>query len=441
MIKLILLFLIFFFVACGGKNDLLNDKEVSGFNMPLKYKQDIRILPKFKPSLQKIDAQKYKNYFFYTWRTQFKNVKAKNVFWSFDNYLNPKKKYYFYNKQVIPKSFFKKVIANANANDLLKLKQKALVVKTSHLKNLPTDKAILLNPYKQGEGFPFDYALDSVLNVGTPVLISHLSKDKHYAFVRAESGWGFVESSSLQKFTDERANTYQKLNFITPLEERMPVYDIDGQFAFETRIGAIYPYYDFKEGFYLSKIGDTKYKIPSDKFAKFPIKFNDENLKNQMTQLINLPYGWGGYNFERDCSLLTRDLFAPFGVYLPRNSYAQSVFWQRFDISALNNEQKLKFIKNYAKPYETLLYLKGHIMLYTGLIKDENVAFHSIWGIRTEEDGRLLVAKSSITTLDIGKNISKVKEEDLILTRLQAISFLYLDEKSKAKLEEALSKY
>ena len=80
-------------------------------------------------------------------------------------------------------------------------------------------------------------------------------------------------------------------------------------------------------------------------------------------------------------------------------------------------------------------------MLYIGLIKDENVAFHSIWGIRTEEDGRLLVAKSSITTLDIGKNNSKVKEEDLILTRLQAISFLYLDEKSKAKLEEALSKH
>lgn len=437
--KYFILFLVFFFVACGSKSNFLNDEESpSSFYMPLTYKQDIAILPKFTPSVTKINSNAYKNYFFYAWNAKIKNVKAKNVFWSFNGYLS--KKYYFFNKRVIPKAFFEKTIKNANTKDFLKLKQKALVIETTHLKNIPVDTAILLSPFKEGEGIPFDYALDSVLNIGSPVLISHYTKDKEYAFVRAETGWGFVKSSALQKFTDTRAKTYQNLNFITPLEEKMPVYDINGNFAFETRIGAIYPYYEFKGGFYFGKIGDMKYKVASDKVAKFPLKFDDRTLKRQMAQLINLPYGWGGYDYQRDCSLLTRDIFAPFGVYLPRNSYAQSVMWKKVDISDLNNEEKMKLIENYAKPYETLLYLKGHIMLYVGVVNKENIAFHSIWGIRTADDKRILVAKSALTTLDIGKNDSRVKKESLIISRLEAISFLNLDEKTKSELEKALPK-
>lgn len=438
--KYLFLFFLFFLFSCVSTKDVKEpefSKEFSKFNMPLKYKQDIRILADFKPSIVETSAKSYKQYFFYAWNAKIGKIKAKDVFWSFNGYLS--KEYYFFNKQPIPRSFFEEAIENANSKDFLRLKQKALITKTTYLKNLPTNTPILLNPHKQGEGLPFDYALDSVLNVGTPVLISHFSKDRHYAFVRAESGWGFVLSADLEKFTDQRAKSYQNLNFITPLKEKTPVYDLNGNFAFETRIGAIYPYYDLSGGFYFGKIGSIKYKIPQNQVEKFPLKFSNEAFKRQMSQLINLPYGWGGYDYQRDCSLLTRDLFAPFGLYLPRNSYAQSVFWQRFDIKDLSDEEKLSFIKNYAKPYETLLYLKGHIMLYVGTVGGENVAFHSIWGIRSEDDGRLLIAKSALTSLDIGKNDKRVKKEDLILTRLEAISILNINPKEKQSIQEALS--
>ena len=36
------------------------------------------------------------------------------------------------------------------------------------------------------------------------------------------------------------------------------------------------------------------------------------------------PYGYGGLYDNRDCSAMTRDLFAPFGLYLPRNSSEQA---------------------------------------------------------------------------------------------------------------------
>ena len=114
--------------------------------------------------------------------------------------------------------------------------------------------------------------------------------------------------------------------------------------------------------------------------------------------------------------------------------------WERFDISALSNSQKATLIARYGKPYETLLYLKGHIVLYVGAVNGENLAFHSVWGIRTKDDGRILIAKSVITTLDIGKDDKRVAKGDLLLSRLEAMSFLSLNEQEKAKLRKALEK-
>ena len=80
-------------------------------------------------------------------------------------------------------------------------------------------------------------------------------------------------------------------------------------------------------------------------------------------------------------------------------------------------------------------------MLYAGVLKGENVALHSIWGIRTKDDKRLLVGKSALTTLDVGKESSEVDEKDLILSRLSAISFLSLSENELLRINEALEKY
>ncbi|ASQ30298.1 lipoprotein, NlpC/P60 family (SH3 domains) [Campylobacter avium LMG 24591] len=425
-----------FFISCSSKVENLNSKYAD-----LKFKQDINSLVFFDEKISQ-SASSYKAKFFTPWHSKLskKSYKQKDIFWSFALYLSDRK-YYFFNKQEISKSYFKKLIDNANVKDFLSLKKKAIITKTSNLKNLPSKTAILLNPFKEGEGLPFDYSLDSVLNIGSPVLISHFTKDKEFAFVLAESGFGFVEARNLELFTEQRAKTYEKLNFITPIKERFPVLSLDNNFAFELRVGAIYPYYAFENGHYIGKIGDLKYKIPSYAVSAFPLSLNDKNLKMQLKELFARPYGWGGYDFERDCSLFIRDLFASFGFYLPRNSYAQSLALKRFDISKLSNLQKQDFIKKYAKPYTTLLYLRGHIMLYAGVLKGENVALHSIWGIRTKDDKRLLVGKSALTTLDVGKESSEVDEKDLILSRLSAISFLSLSENELLRINEALEKY
>lgn len=423
-------FVLFFLCACGGGN--------LGHYMPLKTPQNVNFLPKFSPSAEQIDAQSYKNRFFAPWSDNTPRISEKDAFWAFEGYLS--KDYYFFNKRLIPKTFFKKAIANANTQALLTLKQKAIITQNTALKNLPVSTAILQAPFKDGEGIPFDYALDSVLNFATPVLISHYTQDKRYAFVLSEASWGFVQSAHLKSVSNSRVEHYKKAKFITPVVERTLVYDENGEFAFEARIGAIYPYDELKNGIYHGQAGGVKFQISANNAAEFPLEFDDERLKNQMAQLLNRPYGWGGYDDERDCSALMRDIFAPFGVYLPRNSFAQSLAWERFDISALSNSQKMAFIARYGKPYETLLYLKGHIVLYVGVVRGENLAFHSVWGVRTKEDGRILIGKSVITTLDIGKDDERVKKDDLLLSRFEAMSFLRLNAREKERLRKALEK-
>ena len=62
--------------------------------------------------------------------------------------------------------------------------------------------------------------------------------------------------------------------------------------------------------------------------------------------MMGQPYGWGGYLFNRDCSLAMRDLFVPFGVWLPRNSSAQAKAWQFISFVKASPSGKESIIKD-----------------------------------------------------------------------------------------------
>ncbi|AXP08535.1 SH3 domain-containing protein [Campylobacter hepaticus] len=440
-ISLYLSFLALFLGACASKNlNLYENEKVTkedSHYAKLEFEQNVSILPKLTQNIN-FNAKAYEKHFFSPWHDSFKNYKKEDLFWSFSSYLNSKDTYYFFNKQLIPQSWFESAIDNANIKDLGKLNQKALLVQNTISKNFPTQRAILKNPFFENEGIPFDYASDTALNAGTPVLISHFSKDKRYAFILSEAGAGFVESKDLEFFSDSRAKIYENLNFITPLKEKLAILSDDNQFFFETRIGAIYPYYKEDKNYYYGKIGSKKYKISKQDAALFPLNFNDENLKKQIAQILGLPYGWGGYNLERDCSLLTRDVFSAFGLYLPRNSKAQKNAFTHFNISNLDNTQKKAFLDRFGKAYLSLLYLPGHIMLYAGNIGENNIVVHDIWGLRKGDTQRLLISSSAITSLEIGKE--DIAKENLLLSKIQEISFVLLKQEEKQEIKDYLDK-
>jgi hypothetical protein len=61
-------------------------------------------------------------------------------------------------------------------------------------------------------------------------------------------------------------------------------------------------------------------------------------------------------------------------------------------------------------PYLTLIWRRGHIMLYIGSYQGKALIFHNLWGIRTRDllgrEGRRIVGHAAITTLNPGSELN-----------------------------------
>lgn len=83
---------------------------------------------------------------------------------------------------------------------------------------------------------------------------------------------------------------------------------------------------------------------------------------------LDEPYGWGGVNGGKDCSHFLMDVFASFGIELPRHSGSQAAAGEfSLDLAHVKDEgERLRLIEAAAERGVVLLHLPGHIMLYLG---------------------------------------------------------------------------
>ena len=93
----------------------------------------------------------------------------------------------------------------------------------------------------------------------------------------------------------------------------------------------------------------------------------------------------------------------------------------------MSNKQKKNYIKKYAVPFLSLIYIKGHIALYLGNKQGEPIIFHSVWGIKTLKNGiqqRHIIGKSVISSLEIGKELKGFDKKRNILSKVQGLVIL-----------------
>ncbi len=125
--------------------------------------------------------------------------------------------------------------------------------------------------------------------------------------------------------------------------------------------------------------------------------------------MLGEPYGWGGRGGGYDCSRFLLDLFARFGIALPRNSARQAMAGTfSLDVSMLEdlNEKRL-LIEAAARRGIVLLQFPGHIMLYLGTTDDgAPMAIHSFSEFLTPCDG---------TELETVNRVDRVAVSDLTL--------------------------
>jgi len=292
---------------------------------------------------------------------------------------------------------------------------RGITVANTDLRALPTSGP-LFDGLDNDSGYPFDRLQISTITVNSPVYISHVGEDKDWVHVETGTYFGWVSARDVVPVDDDLANFWQSGRYAVVIRDRIPIYDEKGRFCFKAPLGAQFPLIregvDFWEirivvpdqnGQAVSKVA----RLGREHAALRPLKMTRANLARVANELINQPYGWGGLYGNRDCSSMLMDFFAPFGIWLPRNSKQQAHETGRFiDLGNLSPEEKEAAILSSGIPYATLIWRKGHIMLYMGSFEGKVLIFHNMWGVTTQDirgrRGRRIVGRSVITTLRPG---------------------------------------
>jgi len=419
---LLILTSIILFTACSTKEPEISTTQIKP--------DDIELLASSAKD-DSIDSQKAsKDFFekyFKPWNATKVSTSKIEAMWG---HSYKSKQIYLENHQLATSQWFDKQIDNSNFDSFNTLAKKAITLKNTNVRVLPTNSPMFYDPTLPGEGFPFDYNQNSAIKINTPIIVSHLSKDRAWAYIESSAISGWVEIATIAFVDKNFIQEFKTSNYFVSVKEKFPIYD--PIFREYVKVATIFPKKDDK--YIIAKEDESQNATISyidlnlDEVESMPLAFNTQNRVKIAKQLLDEPYSWGGLFNNRDCSSFTQDYFATFGKFLHRNSKAQLSNGKYLDMSNLSNDEKKEFMRKNAVPFSTLVYLKGHIMLYIGVKENEPLVMHDMWSVRLKDDAgkkyRYIIGKTSITTLEPGKGMKFFDEETNLLNRIQGIVIL-----------------
>lgn len=307
----------------------------------------------------------------------------------------------------------------------------AITLRNTDLRELPTRERRFSEPTPDIHANPFDYFQYSLLPVGTPVLIAHTSRDGRWHYVECPVAGGWVAAEDVVPITKELQQTWRHSPLAALIRDHVKLSANAGKAG----IGALLPVTNTTrhgiqvlvpergaDGWAVAVpiVLDVKDAAP------WPLPMTPRTVAGVGNAIIGQPYGWGGMLGERDCSALTRELFTPFGIWLPRNSVAQARVGTVVPLEGLTPSEKDARIRHSGVPFLSLVGMRGHIMLYIGSYKDRAAIFHNVWGVRIIKDGddnaRHVIGKAVITSITPGAELPDLYRPVTFVDRLRTLN-------------------
>jgi hypothetical protein len=321
------------------------------------------------------------------------------------------------------------------------LQRQAISLRRCSLRALPTNSPLYLDPQKAGEGFPFDYLQHAVIPANTPLQVTHRSKDHDWLYVETALASGWLPVADLAWVDDQFIHAYESGRYVTQTLDNTKVTDELENFYFDSRIGSILPVIEttaHRHRVLIATADENRQAhlqeafIPRASAELFPLPLTAERVALLAEGMMGQPYGWGDVYSGRDCSGTMRDLFAPFGLWLPRNSSKQALEGTVIALQELSSEQREQAILDQGVPFLTLVRVPGHIMLYLGEYQGRAAVMHTLWGLRTEtftgHEGRWVIGQTVITGLEPGIEKDGIfLEIRNLLSRIESINILNAD--------------
>jgi hypothetical protein len=305
----------------------------------------------------------------------------------------------------------------------------AIAVRAAAIRVLPTNQVLYSSYETQG----LDRVQATQINLGAPLAVLYATKDYKWYFVVTDEteGWievqniAFCSKDDLKQFLDKEVSnqkTSKKQN--TLIVSISPITDIYAdkektkfieQINMGTELIAVQIQDDLVE--IKLPVRDKKGGLEIQRaFVKVSdisvgyLKYTQRNSLTQAFKLLNYLYGWGGQDANQDCSSYIKNVFACFGIKLPRNSAAQirqssilkSVKFNK-DMSA---DKRNQTIINQAIAGASLLYFPGHIMLYIGYENSQAYIIHSIWGYgaKNKKNKTFVINRVMVSDMNLGED-------------------------------------
>lgn len=358
----------------------------------------------------------------------------------FKKYVN--KPGYGENKKRHTPSWLKKLHHNASLKNFPNALSRGITTRNTSLRELPTHAPHFNTPDGDSSAWPFDNLQRSSTPANTPIFICHLSADKSWALVETSFTYGWIPVEDLASVDNEFMKAWESGRYAVIIRDQTSVLDENSRFLVRASVGHIFPQTATSaDQMQVSvAVADQNRRavirrgfIPAEAAAAKPLRFNLVNAAKIANEMIGEPYGWGGLYGNRDCSSMTRDFFAVFGIWLPRHSEDQvKEVGTSINLQGLPSEEKEKIILTQGIPYLSLLWRKGHVMLYIGAKDGRPLIFHNIWGIRTKDlagrEGRKIIGQAVITTLQPGQELRDVDSASgSLLDNISAMNILLPD--------------
>ncbi len=378
--------------------------------------------------------QAYETHYFLPWSYASPPQSLDEVTWPFASFTA--EKMFGENLRPLPQSWYDTMYDAANFSAYGTINRYAVTLQYANLRNFPTHKPLFKDPKQAGEGFPFDYLQNSGVHANEPLFVSHYSKDGGWAYVFSSYATGWLPVYEIAYIPERYTQMWQEAKQLHITKDNFAIKDTKGRFVFYGRVGMMLPIIRIEKDHYValsvtagaySSPTYTEVIIPKEAGRDVPLALNQATLPDLANQLMQSNYGWGGLYEERDCSSTLRDMYAPFGIWLPRNSYQQSGIGKSISLKELNETEKLERIRELGVPFETLLYRKGHILLYLGVYDGTVMVLHNVWGIKTKNGGtpgRKVIGKTVISSLKLGCKLPDYDEENGLLENIESMNVI-----------------
>jgi len=288
----------------------------------------------------------------------------------------------------------------------------ALVVRRAALRTFPTMQRVFSKP---GD-FDIDRFQESALFPGTPVAMLHASRDGAWRFVVAPNYAAWIRMDALAAGSRDEVLGYAA-------KQPQLVVTGDGvRTAFDPARPAL-SQLPLDMGTHVSLLADWPRDMPvsgqaaySAWVARLPTRGVDgrlqfvpaliprgqdvragelplsrANLLRQAFKLLGERYGWGHDYGGRDCSGFLSDVFATFGVRMPRNTGDQArtpIFVHEAFDDATSRADRLRAVD--ALQVGDLVYVPGHVLMVVGSEGGDPWVIHDVQGVSVRDaDGGL----------------------------------------------------